>query len=264
MIFESILNFFSHAPYAQPGHDENVIGKGELDKALFTLEREIPDFSALVSGKRVIDFGCGRGLQSIALAKKYNCCVVGVDTNEKTLAKAKVLCKYFAVEEKCCFVSNLEDVEMGCVDIVLSHDSFEHFSQPEAVLAKMKKFVDYNGAIIITFGPPWLAPYGSHMHFFCNIPWANILFSEKTIMKVRSRYVDDGATRFEDVESGLNKMTLKKFETVIEKSTLIIKYKKYTPVRSTLFFSKIPFFREFFVNHVTVILSKNDSVCVKY
>ena len=175
------------------------------------------------------------------------------------LAKANELAKYYDIDvKKCNFVSNVKDVGTDGVDIVVSHDSFEHFSQPAAVLGVMERMIGDVGKIIITFGPPWFAPYGSHMHFFCNIPWANILFSEKTIMKVRSRYVNDGATRFEEVESGLNKMTLKKFEKIIAESSLSVEYKKYTSVRGINFFSEIPLIRELLVNHVTVVLSKHE------
>ena len=40
-------------------------------------------------------------------------------------------------------------------------------------------------------------------------PWAHVLFSENTIMAVRKLYKNDNASRFEEVEGGLNQMTIK-------------------------------------------------------
>ena len=107
----------------------------------------------------------------------------------------------------------------------------EHFPDPAAVLHQMKRLIHDNGKILITFGPPWYAPYCAHMHFFCKVPWINIWFSERTIMRVRSLYRDDGAERFVDVEKGLNKMSLKKFENVISENGLNIESINYKAVK---------------------------------
>jgi hypothetical protein len=41
---------------------------------------------------------------------------------------------------------------------VRSHNSFEHFSGPEGVLVAMRELLTESGLILVTFGPPWLAP----------------------------------------------------------------------------------------------------------
>ena len=75
-------------------------------------------------------------------------------------------------------------------------------------------------------------------------------------MKVRSLYRNDGAKRYEDVESGLNKMSVSKFERLIKTSSLEVVYKRYECVKKMNFLSKIPILRELFINHVSVILRK--------
>jgi SAM-dependent methyltransferase len=104
--------------------------------------------------------------------------------------------------------------------IVISQNSMEHFEDPVKILDEMKSALNQDGKILITFAPPWFAPYGSHMHFFCKVPWINILFSERTVMKVRSNFRSDGATKYEEVESGLNKMTVTKFERIVANAKL--------------------------------------------
>lgn len=81
----------------------------------------------------------------------------------------------------------------------------EHFSHPVRAINQMKYLLNQMGRVIITFGPPWYAPYGSHMQFFTKLPWVNIFFPENIVMNVRSHYRDDGAKRYEEVEMALTK-----------------------------------------------------------
>lgn len=216
-----------------------------------------PNFSNLVSGKYVVDFGCGFGYQSIALVKKYCCSVFGIDSNRKTLRKAIDNAKKYNISsQKLSFIERISPNMLNSFDVVISQNSFEHFGNPELVLNEMINLLNDSGIVLITFGPPWFAPYGSHMHFFCKIPWINILFSESTVMKVRNYFRNDGAKCYEECESGLNKMTIARFESIVSLCDLKIKYKKYECVKGMNWLSKLPLLKELFINHVTVILSK--------
>jgi hypothetical protein len=94
------------------------------------------------------------------------------------------------------------------------------------------------------------------MDFFCKVPWINVLFPEEVVLKVRSRFRNDGAKRYEDVESGLNRMTVAKFEDIVSSSNLKISYRHYECIRGINSLGKVPLLREFFINQVTTILSK--------
>jgi len=255
-ISEYILLFLSRNLSSADYFQEDV-GAFVGDDALKFLTYVYPDFSAIVSGKRVVDFGCGVGNQSIALAKKYGCSVVGVDSNKKILMKAIENAKSQNIAPgKLHFVEGIFPDMRNSFDVVISQDSFEHFTYPEKVLDEMVSLLTNSGIILITFGPPWLAPYGSHMHFFCKFPWINILFSEEVVMKVRSRFRSDGAKKYEEVESGLNKMTIAKFESIVASCGLRMTYRKYECVKGINWLSRVPLLREFFINQATVILSK--------
>ena len=93
------------------------------------------------------------------------------------------------------------------------------------------------------------------MQFFTNVPWVHLLFSEKVIMNVRKLYRSDGAEKFEEVESGLNKMSVAKFERIIKESGMKIVFKNYECIRGLNFLGKIPWVRELFINHVSVALA---------
>lgn len=223
------------------------------------LKREFSDLESMVSGKRVLDFGCGRGLQAVALVKEFDCSVCGLDTNTRTLEAARGFAKESDIpEERLWFREGVEKDMAGSFDVVISQNAMEHFPDPAAVLEQMKSFIGEGGIILISFGPPWFAPYGAHMHFFSRVPWIQLFFSERTVMKVRGLYRNDGAQRYEDVESGLNKMTVAKFERLVAQSGLVLSWKRYGCIKGLDWLGTIPGLRELFVNHISCILSSNN------
>jgi SAM-dependent methyltransferase len=240
MISESLLSFFSH-------ENNQPAGVPTGKDPLCVLRAAYPDLNSLIRGKSVLDFGCGHGDQAAALAKYAR--VTGLDTNLAALARARA--NHAGVP----FVSSL-DAEDG-FDVVISQNAMEHFPDPGSVLESMRDALVPNGLALITFGPPWYAPYGSHMHFFCRIPWLNLLFPEKTVMAVRAKFRHDGAQRYTEVESGLNKMSLAKFERLICESGFEMMWRKYTGIRGMAWLTRIPVIRELCTVHVTVILKKS-------
>ncbi len=95
-------------------------------------------------------------------------------------------------------------------EVIVSLDSFEHFGDPAGVLAVMHDLLKPGGVIIATFGPTWYHPLGGHL--FSVFPWAHLLFSEQALIRWRADIRSDGATRFGEVEGGLNQMTIARFE----------------------------------------------------
>jgi hypothetical protein len=64
------------------------------------------------------------------------------------------------------------------------------------------------GQVVVSFGPPWFHPFGGH--FFSVFRWAHLVFSEAALIEWRSAFKTDGATRFREVEGGLNQMTVRR------------------------------------------------------
>ena len=182
----------------KPGSDDYPSGKEEwdLDGALSLLCRVFPNFMARFVGKEILDLGCGLGYQAVALARNGARYVLGIDTNEKRLAEARDLARKFGLERQVEFADRLEDRCKRRFDMVISQNSMEHYPDPLKTLEEMRWALNQDGSLLITFGPPWYAPYGSHMHFFTKVPWVNIFFDEKTVMKVRAYFRSDGATRY--------------------------------------------------------------------
>lgn len=254
MIGTLILQAISRPPSAE---DYNkAAASTEIDDALEKLFSAFPDLKSLVKGRRVLDFGCGVGQQSVALAKELGAIVTGLDTNQGVLVEAKHLAFHHKIaNDHCTFVDEIGDEKY---DIIISQDAMEHFPDPAAILKVMKDHLAPGGKALITFSPPWFAPYGHHMHFFCKLPWLNLMFSEKTVMKVRAKYRNDGATKYTEVESGLNKMTLAKFERLVSDSGLTVSRQNYRGVKDLNFLTRIPVIRELMTNRVTCVLSHPD------
>ena len=85
------------------------------------------------------------------------------------------------------------------------------------------------GEVIVSFGPTWYHPLGGHL--FSVFPWAHLLFSEKALIRWRSTFKSDGATRFSEVAGGLNQMTISKFEDLIEDSPFKLASMELVPIK---------------------------------
>jgi hypothetical protein len=92
------------------------------------------------------------------------------------------------------------------------------------------------------------------MYYFCKVPWVNLLFPERTVMKVRASYRNDGATRYEEVESGLNRMSVSRFEKIVAASGLAMEQRTYSCVRGINWLGTVPVARELFTNNVSCVL----------
>jgi len=83
------------------------------------------------------------------------------------------------------------------------------------------------GKVLAAFGPTWYHPLGGHIYSV--FPFSHLLFSERALVRWRSLYKSDGATTIE--ESGLNKMTIRRFIQLVEASPLRFASFELLPIR---------------------------------
>ena len=244
---ERLLAALSKDPAAisSVGHYSEPTTQWDLDTALSELRSAFPHFDALIRNKRVLDYGCGDGFQSVAMAREGAAAVMGVDISPQRLEHGKRLAGDAA---NVSFGTRAQ----GCFDVAISLNSFEHFPEPERDLQALADSIVPGGQILITFGSPWLSPYGSHMNFFTTFPWVNIVFSEKTVFRVRSLYRNDGSTSY---VPDMNKMTVRRFERIIAASGLKKAYWNYKAIKR-LPLTRIPILRELFINRISCVLTK--------
>src|SRR5215213_8581511 len=144
-----------------------------------------------LTGATVVDFGCGDGLEAIELAQRGARRVYGVDANLGCVEIARWHAEQARVSDLVEFSLEPPDVQ---VDIAVSLDSFEHFSDPALVLRTVADLLKPGGVLIASFGPPWYHPFGGHL--FSVFPWAHLMFSEAALIRWREDRRDDRPLNF--------------------------------------------------------------------
>jgi SAM-dependent methyltransferase len=182
-------------------------------------------------GKTVIDFGCGFGAEAVEMAKRGARDVIGIDNRERVLTEAKSRAAREGVEKRCRFCTETD----AQVDFVISLDAFEHFEDPGNILEIMSTLIRPHGKIWIVFGPTWYHPAGGHL--FSVFPWAHLVFTESALIRWRSDFKTDGATRFSEVAGGLNQMTVKRFKQLVSTSPFEFDELDLIPIRRLRHFS---------------------------
>lgn len=218
--------------------------------ALQLLRKSFAGFDELISGKDVLDFGCGDGFQAVAMVEAGARSVLGVDIAAQRVENARA---FAAGNPHVRFEQHIGDAK---VDVIVSQDAFEHLDDPRASLEELRRALRPGGRILLSFGPPWYSPYGAHMYHFSDLPWMNILFSERTVMRVRSVYQDDGRVSY---APGLNRMTIRRFESVVQASGLEIERSAYSCPKWTKWLRVMPGVRELFISHVDAVLRERAS-----
>jgi SAM-dependent methyltransferase len=222
----------------------------ESGRELDTLDELFPSLRNEIVGKDVVDFGCGYGYQAVALARAGARSVLGIELDEAEIEAVRNLAAQEFLSD---CVSAARTIPDGYkADIVISKNSFEHFIDAGEVLKQMQACLKPGGKIFITFAPPWNAPWGAHMGYFCRLPWVHLLFSEATIMAVRR--VFRGGPELTYREVGLAQMSLSRFERIIAGSGPSLEYLRYDCVRGMDWLANT-FARELFVNRVSCMLT---------
>jgi 23S rRNA (guanine1835-N2)-methyltransferase len=104
-------------------HFSGVFGRTKLDPGAQVLLDQFPQGPYL----RVIDLGCGNGVQAIAAAKQWpQCQVIGLDESYMSVASATINANNNGVGDRCEFRANdcLTDMEPQSADLILCNPPF--------------------------------------------------------------------------------------------------------------------------------------------
>ncbi|MCU1297216.1 MAG: hypothetical protein JWO91_1494 [Acidobacteriaceae bacterium] len=195
--------------YADRSKIEALLGEGIWDE---------------IRGRTLIDFGCGAGAEAIELAHRGARQVYGIDILERWLAIARQQ----AANAGCQNVT-FSHKPSEPADIIISLDAFEHFADPAGILNTMAGMLQPDGCVLASFGPTWYHPLGGHL--FSVFPWSHLIFTEKALCRWRSHIRNDGARRFNEVEGGLNQMSIGRFERLVRNSPFQIEYLETIAIR---------------------------------
>lgn len=130
-----------------------------------------------LTGKSILDFGCGMGGMTLWYAKNWNCRVHGLDLDRFHIEVAESLREkhhlYHATFEQ---RDILERPLIEKYDFIFLNDVAEHIPYPalSQILAQLANALAPGGRIFVSY-PPWEGPYASHMTRVTHLPWCQYL-----------------------------------------------------------------------------------------
>src|SRR3954468_9683144 len=103
-----------------------------------------------ISGQTVVDFGCGDSLEAVDLARRGAKKVYGIDTNAACLEMARWQANHAGVAHA---IELSGEAPAGLsADLAISVDSFEHYSDPAAILRLLYELLRPGGVLLVSFG----------------------------------------------------------------------------------------------------------------
>jgi 2-polyprenyl-3-methyl-5-hydroxy-6-metoxy-1,4-benzoquinol methylase len=112
-----------------------------------------------ITGKTVIDFGCGTGQEVVELVLAGARHVIGLDIQEHLLAQGRKAASRAEVADRCEFCFETDEK----ADVIICVDAFEHFEEPADILTRMSEMLAPRGKVLISFGWSWYHPFGGHL-----------------------------------------------------------------------------------------------------
>lgn len=256
-------------------HDWRV---NELRKQFFTHFK--PEELA---GHDVLDFGCGSGTLSLLAAEAGAASVIGIDLNRDLIEQAKQFCAHRRTKTQPRFIvaedSKRIDLADDSIDVILCFDVLEHIIDYREIISEWQRVLRPGGRVFIWW-VPWLNPYGHHIESLIPIPWAHVLFSERTLIECCARIYDlpEFKPRLWDADENghkkpnkwrtldrlpdLNRLTIGKFEKLCRHDDLqiasreIIGFGGSRLARMTRALTQIPKLNEFFCSRVVYRLQR--------
>jgi ubiquinone/menaquinone biosynthesis C-methylase UbiE len=254
------LNRFSPRPHFPARETPDAYANWEYDEARYqSLLMERAGVSLAVP--RVLDVGCGLGGKTVYFAERETGHVLGIDRSEANIRAARRFAEArrasraeFAVAD-----ATRIPVQNATFDLVITTDTFEHFTDAQGCLSEMSRVLKPGGRVVALFGP-FGSPLGSHLYDSLFVPWCHVFFSRDALAEAlrdiaRHRHRGQGpgatheATRWAEekiryFDQDLNRMTLRRFRRIVsrEPGLVLRRWEKWTPpkLRAASLLVRIP------------------------
>lgn len=116
----------------------------------FKATQELVELSQVSRDKYVLDVGCGLGITACYIAKKYGCRVVGIDTSEEMINKAKEKAKKKGVKDRVEFrVADIQALpfENNIFDIVIGESILAFLDDKQRGISECVRVVKPGGYV---------------------------------------------------------------------------------------------------------------------
>jgi ubiquinone/menaquinone biosynthesis C-methylase UbiE len=161
-----------------------------------SLSRSWGSFSdSHITGKDVLDFGCGDGQLSLFLAKeKRPRRILGVDINGPAIERARASRAETPIPEGVRVefaVGTTEALPVAdrSFDTLLAFDCLEHVMSPSPILRDWYRVLRPGGRCLIEWFP-YKGPWGPHMEALIPVPWAHVVFGERAMFRTAEMIYD--------------------------------------------------------------------------
>lgn len=220
----------------------------------------------------VLDIGCGAGGKTLFYASQGVKKIYGIDIVDRYEAEANKLAHEKNLADRFQFIlgdAACLQFDDGFFDVIIANDAMEHVDNPLDVLKECYRVLKPGGRLYLNF-PPYYHPFGAHLSDVIGIPWVHLFFKDDTLVKVYKDLVaplPDGMERInfriskdssgKEYFSYINKMTLKRFKSLLNQTDYKVFYHREVPLRN-LFkpFAGVPVLKECFVKMAVYILEK--------
>jgi len=156
------------------------------------LERVAESFGAFrnLTGKDVLDLGCGLGGKTVAYANLGARSVTGLDLRSQSLRAAAEENRLHNENPSivCFCLSDAAHMSFAdeSFDVIISINVLEHVDDLYFTLRECKRVLRPNGVLLFHF-PPFYSPWGAHLEGWINFPWPHVFFSDHTLIQAAHR-----------------------------------------------------------------------------
>jgi SAM-dependent methyltransferase len=205
----------------------------------------------------VLDFGCGWGGETIWLASQVRS-VVGVDVDRSSIEQARRALRAAALDN-CRFVAMSEGripLPDATIDAVFSTDTFEHVMDLGLAFREIARVLRPGGSLVTRFGPLFYSPYGYHMQWACQVPYAHLLFGLDAVMALRRERTGQLLEVRTWQDTGLNCRRYRDFRSAALAAGLSLQRFRPVPVRGLTALTHLPALRDLFIFGVDCVARK--------
>ena len=205
----------------------------EAQKVAFAFEPFWKD----LKGKNILDIGTGLGGKQPFYFESGAQTLTGIDISFDNVQVTRELMNQRGLDGvthlAACDASAMPFVD-NIFDGIVSINVFEHIMKVNEALQEAYRVLKPNGLAFIHL-PPYYSPWGPHLEHWIHIPWAHLVFSDKTLMRVsarvdartqvNSRFVKEAQMDWQkanDHVPNVNKVTFQQFHHMIQQAGFTI------------------------------------------